>query len=331
MKRPFFSVCLPVFNGEKFIKRAVESVESQLFNDWELIIYNNGSKDKTADILRAFENNDKIKILDEETQQSTAIPAWHKVMAMAKGEFILMLGFDDWFEKDFMNDSKHIIDEHNLDVLSGSTLAYNPEEILTDMVTSSSFMEAIPNKEKREGVYIFNGVDFIRGFLKDFEQGFSKMHLSSTWIRKELYEKVGGFNINLKYCAEAELYLKLANLNPRFGFNIDNLKVYTTGEGEYRRAFYLPFAKRYHDFYKIVSIMSEEDMINSDEYNHCISMINRDAVNQGIGYSMFDAMKNIITYTPQRKLYWLLLLILVGFWTRMRQIIDGSIRRVFFR
>ncbi len=98
MKRPFFSVCLPVFNGEKFIKRAVESVESQLFNDWELIIYNNGSKDKTADILRAFENNDKIKILDEETQQSTAIPAWHKVMAMAKGEFILMLGFDDWFE-----------------------------------------------------------------------------------------------------------------------------------------------------------------------------------------------------------------------------------------
>ena len=331
MKKPYFSICLPVYNGERFIKRSVDSVISQSFKDWELIIYNNGSNDKTANILGAFQGNDKIKIINEEIQQSSAIPAWHKVMTMAKGEFILMLGFDDWFGKEFLSDSNHIINKHNLDILSGSTLCFNPEEILTDMVTSSSFIHAIPKKENKEGIYIFNGDDFIKGFLVDFEKGFSKMHLSSTLIKRELYEKVGGFNLNLKYCAEAELYLKLANHNPRFGFNINNLTVNTTGEGEYRRAFYLPFANRYHDFYKIVQIMSQEGMINSDQYNNCISKINRDAVNQGIGYSMFDAINNIVTYTPRKKFYWLLLLINIGFWVRIRQIIDGIIRRVFFR
>ena len=47
-----FSVIMPVYNGEKFIEDAVNSVCAQTYDNWELIIVNDGSKDNTADVLK---------------------------------------------------------------------------------------------------------------------------------------------------------------------------------------------------------------------------------------------------------------------------------------
>ena len=112
MNTIFFSVCLPVYNGEKYIGKAVRSVIGQTFQDWELVIYNNGSTDSTSEVIRGFQDN-RIRIIEERESVSKAIPAWHKSMSMARGTYVLMLGHDDWFKPDFLEVAHHHIEKHN--------------------------------------------------------------------------------------------------------------------------------------------------------------------------------------------------------------------------
>src|SRR4030042_490431 len=61
------SVFLPVYNGSKTVKRAVESILSQTFKDFEFLIINDGSKDDTPEILDSFDDN-RIRILHQENR-----------------------------------------------------------------------------------------------------------------------------------------------------------------------------------------------------------------------------------------------------------------------
>ncbi len=57
--QPRFSIGLPVYNGEKFIKEAIDSILAQTFEDFELIISDNASTDKTGEICRAYAAKDQ--------------------------------------------------------------------------------------------------------------------------------------------------------------------------------------------------------------------------------------------------------------------------------
>ena len=60
--REKISVILPCYNSEKFIRKSITSVLNQDYDNFELIIIDDGSTDKTQNILKTFSNNKKIKI-----------------------------------------------------------------------------------------------------------------------------------------------------------------------------------------------------------------------------------------------------------------------------
>ena len=59
------SVIIPVYNGEKYIKRCVDSILYQTYNDLEIIVVNDGSSDNTSNILKMYSKNDKICIINK--------------------------------------------------------------------------------------------------------------------------------------------------------------------------------------------------------------------------------------------------------------------------
>lgn len=319
-----YSICLPVFNGEKYIEKAINSVIEQEYQNWELIVYDNGSSDDTFKIISKFEDH-RIKIVRESKKVSEAIPAWHKAMNMASGDFTLMLGHDDWFKPDFIKIANDLIIKFNLDVFSGWTDSYDENYNFIEIVTSASFIQSIPNLKSEENIKIFDGKGYLSGFLKDFEKGFSKMHLSTTMIRTSIYKEIGGFNIKLKYCAESELYLKLAKINAKFGFYWGKSLVNYIGEGIDRRAFFLDITDKYHDFYLIPKIMFDNFMIDKKYYNQLINLINKRAVNQGFGYPISIMLNNINRYTKNYLLIWNIISIPISLWVRLKRIIDYTI------
>ncbi len=88
-----FSVLMPAYNREKYIRPAVDSVLSQAFRDFELFAIDDGSTDRTAEILQSY--GSKIHFL----QQSNLGPeaARDRAAALAQGEYLVFLDSDDYF------------------------------------------------------------------------------------------------------------------------------------------------------------------------------------------------------------------------------------------
>lgn len=91
------SVILCVYNEEKFIKKAIDSILNQSLTDFELIIVNDGSTDNTLNIIESYEDN-RIKLINQSNIGLGA--SRNKAINIAQGEYMMFLDGDDWFSPD---------------------------------------------------------------------------------------------------------------------------------------------------------------------------------------------------------------------------------------
>jgi len=91
---PLVSVLLPVFNGERYLREAVDSVLAQGFTDVELLIVDDGSTDRSLEIARAYERSDRrVQVRTRENRGLVA--TLNELLAWAQGEFVARMDADD--------------------------------------------------------------------------------------------------------------------------------------------------------------------------------------------------------------------------------------------
>lgn len=88
------SVIIPVYNAEKKLKRSVESVLRQSFNDFELILINDGSKDSSLELCKKYAEQDKRVVLINRDNGGPAA-ARNEGLKIARGEYVLFIDSDD--------------------------------------------------------------------------------------------------------------------------------------------------------------------------------------------------------------------------------------------
>ena len=93
MNSPTISVVLPAFNCEKYIGEAIQSVLQQTFHDFEFIIINDGSTDRTEEIIKSFSDN-RI-VYEKNERNSWLVYTLNKGVNMAKGKYIARMDGDD--------------------------------------------------------------------------------------------------------------------------------------------------------------------------------------------------------------------------------------------
>ncbi len=99
MSSPLLSVVVPVYNGEKFLKYCIESILEQSFSDFELILIDDGSVDKSLDICNSYAKKDgRIKVIA--TKNGGASSTRNIGMREARGEYLAFIDSDDYLEKD---------------------------------------------------------------------------------------------------------------------------------------------------------------------------------------------------------------------------------------
>ena len=94
------SVIIPVYNGENVIRRAIENVIMQTYDDWELIVVNDGSSDSTGNILSGYKENEKITIITKKNGGVSS--ARNAGIEKAKGEYIAFIDVDDIIEEKYL-------------------------------------------------------------------------------------------------------------------------------------------------------------------------------------------------------------------------------------
>lgn len=118
---PQMSVLLPVYNGEQFILRSVQSVLSQTFEDFELIIVNDGSRDATIKILAEIKD-DRIRIINN-SQNMGIVASLNKAMGEARGRYIARMDADDIALPTRFAKQKQFLDGHPEIVVVGTAMS----------------------------------------------------------------------------------------------------------------------------------------------------------------------------------------------------------------
>jgi glycosyltransferase involved in cell wall biosynthesis len=103
---PRISVIIPTYNSAQYIREAIDSVLSQTYRDYEIIVVDDGSKDNTAEVLREY--GDKILYLYQENAGTN--PARSRGLKEAKGEYIALIDADDKWLPDKLQEQVEFMD-----------------------------------------------------------------------------------------------------------------------------------------------------------------------------------------------------------------------------
>jgi glycosyltransferase involved in cell wall biosynthesis len=184
---PLVSVLMTAYNREKYITEAIESVLASSYTNFELIIVDDGSKDKTLKIARNFEVKDsRVKVYINEKNLGD-YPNRNKAASYAKGKYLKYLDSDD------------VIYKYSLSIMV---------EAMEKFPGASYAFTNFPNQDNR-GPFPLLFTPEQSYFEHFFNGGFFYSGPAGTIILKSAFDEVGGFS-GIRMIGDYELWLSLA-------------------------------------------------------------------------------------------------------------------------
>ena len=108
---PKVSIGMPVYNGDRFIKQAIESLLNQSFKDFELIISDNASSDDTMIICKQFAKiDDRIKYIRQDINMGP-VSNFEYVLNCSSGDYFFWAAHDDFWDKDFIRETLYLLEQ----------------------------------------------------------------------------------------------------------------------------------------------------------------------------------------------------------------------------
>ena len=145
---PKLTIGMPVYNGELFIKKAIESILDQTFTDFELIISNNSSTDSTEKICQDFIDKDNRIQIHTQKKNIGIHRNFNFLLSKAKGEYFAWAAVDDYLDNDFMEKNLKILESDKSVVSSvGKIIPYGVDSLDIDstLVDTSVFPKFLKN------------------------------------------------------------------------------------------------------------------------------------------------------------------------------------------
>jgi glycosyltransferase involved in cell wall biosynthesis len=192
---PSVSVVIPLFNKEKEVLRAVNSVLSQTISDFEIIVVNDGSTDKGPDLVRVIKDL-RIKVIDQEN--SGVSSARNLGIAESRAELIAFLDADDEWKADFLETIYHLKNKFpSCEMFATNYVFRRTTNLLKDTV-----IRGLP-KGFKEGI--------LTGYFKIASQSDPPIWSSAVAVKKRALESVGNFPVGITSGEDLVTWAKLAS------------------------------------------------------------------------------------------------------------------------
>jgi glycosyltransferase involved in cell wall biosynthesis len=188
MNKPKISVIIPVYNSEKYLESALDSVLNQTFQDFEILCIDDGSRDSSAKIIKNYSQKDKRVQYFYQKNQGPG-PARNKGIKKAKGDFISFLDSDDYLEKDALRTTYDIAMKKNLDLV-----LFNAQPIYESLEIEKKH-NVYTKYYKRKNTYeeIHSGEDLFSKQVANYD---FLPHVGFQLIKKSLILENNNFFIN---------------------------------------------------------------------------------------------------------------------------------------
>lgn len=201
-----FSVVIPLYNKQLSIKKTIESVLAQSFQDFEIIIINDGSTDNSVDIVKAI-NDSRVRLIEQENLGVSA--ARNRGIKESKSDWITFLDADDLWVPEHLEEFKKMIDNfpHTNWLFSGFTI----------------------NSQKKTTKRVFNKSGKLNNIFNDLLDGI-RIHTSTVCIRRSLFKNHNElyFRTGLNNSEDREVWYKLACIDKSPIYIAKSLSIYDT-------------------------------------------------------------------------------------------------------
>lgn len=183
---PKVSVIIPVYNVEKYLRQCLDSVVNQTLREIEIICVDDGSTDRSLEILREYNRNDgRVRTVFFEASRS-AMEARREGVRLAEGEYVLFLDADDYLETEACEELYRKAVAEQVDILQFSSKVENCADLPEQRIQRNQEMLA-PLECRLEGREVF-----VECFLKK-SYGFTLWNkLIRTELCKQAFSKMGG-------------------------------------------------------------------------------------------------------------------------------------------
>jgi len=210
MHIPLISICIPTYNGHKFLKMCLDSAIGQTYKNIEIIVVDDGSTDDTWEIVAAYASKDTRIRLSRNGKNIGLVPNWGCCIERSTGEWIKFLFQDDALAPDCIEIMVNALSPEDKIVSSGRRLIL--DESLDEATKKYSINETLTFE--RLGIISDSPVFVSPQKIAVFTVG----NLTTNFIgeptvimfKKEVMKELGGFNLDLIQICDLEYFLRIA-------------------------------------------------------------------------------------------------------------------------
>lgn len=212
-KAPLISIILPTFNRREFLRRAIGSVLNQTYQDWELIVWDDGSIDSSKDVILAFDDP-RVQYYNAENRGVAA--ARNQAISKANGDYLAFLDSDDEWGEDKLSIQIAALQDHpDIDMVLSDFENVN--------IVRNTRGENFTNYKKAFQLMTTSKLDpgffeIKHGFIESIASG-NFIATDTVIIKKSIILRIGGFNETLRNSEDFELWWRLGLNTVRVAFH----------------------------------------------------------------------------------------------------------------
>ena len=212
MKKPRFSIIVPLYNKAPYVRKALESIASQTYRDFELIVVDDGSTDNSAAICEEFfqtfnhslahsinvnpslahsinVNPSFVHSFIRQTNSGVAA-ARNNGVAVSKGEYVCFLDADDWWESTFLEEMDRLIAEYpDAGIYASNYIYYKPGRTHVALSLPRGY------------------IDYPKAY---YEGSSMPVWTGATCMLRKVFDEMGGFPLGIKLGEDFLLWAKTA-------------------------------------------------------------------------------------------------------------------------
>ena len=195
--RPKFSIIIPLYNKAPYVRKALESVVSQTYKDWECIIVNDGSMDGSAAICEEYLStlytihhtpSEKIRIISQSNSGVSA--ARNNGVAASKGEYVCFLDADDWWEPTFLEEMDKLISAYpDAGIYATNYIYYKPGKTHVALTLKTGC------------------INYPQSY---YQSGAMPIWTGAACMPRKVFDEMGGFPLGVKLGEDFLLWAKTA-------------------------------------------------------------------------------------------------------------------------
>ena len=188
-----FSVIIPLYNKAPYVRKTIESVLGQTFDDYELVIIDNGSNDGSSEIVASF-TDPRIRIVRLEENVGVS-NARNKGVSLSTAPYITFLDADDWWEPTFFEEMARLIERHPNAGIYGTSywIVKNGRKRLAPIGVDEGFTEG--------------EINYCRVYAKTLCMPLTSI---TVCIPRAVFDEMGGFKPHLKLGEDFDLWIRIA-------------------------------------------------------------------------------------------------------------------------